>query len=390
MDQRVGAMTWMRAAWTLPAAAALALTPVAPAAADDDKLAIAAGGSMSISQRVETPFVPAVPDIVLVVDRTGSMAPAITDVKSKIAHVIATIRAGEPNARFGVVAYCDTGEATPPVSVISPLSSDAATVIDRVIAMPLCYGGDLPEAQFAALEGVGSGLMNFRPSASRVIAWFGDAPGNGRLASESAATAALNRSKARVVAVSVGRDQLNAGGQARRIVRATGGSLLSGVPPGGVASSLLTGLTSLPVEVSARAKCDDGLRVNLKDRAIEVASGKAATFEETVVVATDAEPGATLTCSVSFRIDGRDLGPRYVQDISVTVRPANSPSPDPSPTESVSQLPTQPPTQSPTQSPSKSPGDPGSPSSPSSPSGSASADSPPAESQVVPPEQRVP
>ena len=256
------------------------------------------------------------------------MGPAITDVKSNIAHLIATIQATEPDAQFAAAAYCDSGEATPAFSTISGLSPDASAVIDAVIAMPLCYGGDLPEAQLDALSRVGDQgkAINFRPNSNRIIAWFGDAPGHLRGASLEGAISSLEAAKARVVAVSVGKNQLNATGQASRITSATGGTLLSGVASNDVAASLLQGLTSLPVAVTAKADCDRGLSVEVTARKETVESGKAATFDETLKVSAKAQPGSTLTCRVTFRIDDRPLGDEYVQEIRITVSSSSTPS----------------------------------------------------------------
>lgn len=320
---------------------------------------VAPGTSIELTQSVETPFVPPKPDIVLVIDRTGSMGPAITDVKSNIAHLIATIQATEPDAQFAAVAYCDSGEATPAFSTVSQLSSNASAVIDAVIAMPLCYGGDLPEAQLDALSRVGDRgkAIAFRPNSNRIIAWFGDAPGHLRGASLDGAISSLKAAKARVVAVSVGRNQLNATGQAGKITRATGGTLLSGVASNNVAASLLQGLTSLPVTVTAKSDCDPGLEIVAKARTETVESGKAATFDETLTVATDAPPGSTLTCRVTFRVDSRPMGSDYVQEISITVGTAGSPGdtdttgPEPTDTQSTNPEPNAPETDQPAPDP---------------------------------------
>jgi len=309
---------------------------IAAVAADDKPITLATGASATLTQSVDTPFVPPKPDIVFVIDRTGSMGPAITDVKSKIAQVVATIQATEPQARFAAVAYCDTGEATPAVSTLSQLSANASSVIDAIISMPLCYGGDLPEAQLSALSQIGNGAINFRPDSNRLIAWFGDAPGHSRLASEASALASLKGIKARVVAASVGKSQLNSSGQASRITRATGGTLLNGVASGAVASSLLAGLTSLPVKVTAKTECDPGLSVDIDTRSITVDSGTQASFEESILLAETTKTGDKLSCQVSFRIDGRNLGPRYEQRITVIVGENTDPEQrdEPSPTPS--------------------------------------------------------
>lgn len=308
-------------------------------AAKDAPLTIAPGGSMALTQDVQAPFVPPKPDIVLVVDRTGSMGPAITNVKQKIAGVIATVRASEPTAQFAIAAYCDTGESVPSYQTVAPLSGDAASVIDAMIAMPLCYGGDLPEAQLDALYRVGGWgkSVAYRTQSQRIVAWFGDAPGHTRLRSEQAAIASLKAAHAHVVAVSVGRNQLDSTGQASRITQATGGTLISGISPDRVASAILEGITSLPVVVEATAACDPGVSIDFAQPSLTIPRGKTAAFAETITVAEDAVIGDSLGCRVRFTMDGVDLGPDYAQQVSVLVtEPADKP------TEQPTDLPSQP------------------------------------------------
>lgn len=348
-------------------AAVLAATATLPGtlaeAADEPPLQIAAGASLKITQKVQTPFVPPQPDIVLLVDRTGSMGPAVTDVKSKMAGVVAAVRAAEPTARFAVAAYCDTGDSAPSYQTIAPLSADAAAVIDALIAMPLCYGGDLPEAQLDALYRLGESgkAMAFRPQSQRIVAWFGDAPGHSRLRTEQAAIASLKAARARVVAVSVGRNQLDSVGQATRITRATGGSLLSAVSPDRVASAILQGITSLPVQVEAKASCDRGLSIDFAAHVRTVPRGTTATFGETLTVAEGVAEGTTLGCTVRFMMDGVDLGADYRQRISVVVGstapvlPSDTPSDQPSdqPSNQPSETATAPPSEQSTSQPSE-------------------------------------
>lgn len=324
------------------AVAAIAWTAAVPGnsagAAKDAPLSIAPGQTLTVTQDVQAPFVPPEPDIVLLVDRTGSMGPAITNVKSKIAGVIAAVRASEPEARFAIAAYCDTGEQVPSYQTVAPMSGDAASVIDAMIAMPLCYGGDLPEAQLDALYRIGGWgkQISFRPGSQRIVAWFGDAPGHTRLRSEHAAIASLKAARAQVVAVSVGKNQLDSTGQASRITKATGGTLVSGVSPDRVANAILEGITSLPVKVEAKADCGPGASITFADDALTIARGTTATFTETVTLAADAVIGDSLGCKVHFIMDGVDLGADYTQSLNILVVPPVD-NPDGTPTPPIDQ-----------------------------------------------------
>jgi hypothetical protein len=154
----------------------------------------------------------------------------------------------------------------PAFTVVQNLTGDAAAVTAAVRSIALCDGGDLPEAQLNALWEIGAGkAIAFRPDSSGIVAWFGDAAGHDPSGThtEADATAALQSIGARVVAVSVGVDQLDATGQVTRITTATGGSLLTGVGPDQVAAKIIEGLTNLNVTVAATPVCDQGLSIDL-------------------------------------------------------------------------------------------------------------------------------
>src|SRR5206468_11724265 len=97
----------------------------------------------------------------------------------------------------------------------------------------------------------------WRPGSTRVIAWFGDAPGHDPSGTATLPTtiAALLAQNIRVIAVNVG--DLDGFGQATAITSATGGVLL---PAGGdVSGAILAGLHALPVTVTPSVACDPQL-----------------------------------------------------------------------------------------------------------------------------------
>ena len=288
------------------------------------------GTVISLTKTVTTPQIPPKPDIVLLADQTGSMGPALGNVKANMADIITTVKAAQPDAQFAVATYCDVGDpGAPPFTLHQDLSADTATVTAAVNGISLCGGGDGPEAQLNALWQVGDGgdAVTFRPDSSRIVAWFGDAPGHDPSVghTEADATASLLGDEVRVLAVSVGANQLDATGQATRITQATGGALLTGVSTSQVAAKILEGLHNLPVEVAGVPSCDPGLSVGLDPASQTVTSGTDAVFTETITVADDAEQGATLTCSVPFTLNGADGGPGFTQSVQIHVNDVTAP-----------------------------------------------------------------
>ena len=77
-----------------------------------------------------------------------------------------------------------------------------------------------------------------------------------------------------------------------------------------------------PVDITVTphvVSCDAGLSVAFVPGMAKVPTGTPATFKETVTVASSAQLGAVLHCSVDFLLNGASGGPAFIQTISVTV-----------------------------------------------------------------------
>ena len=84
----------LRAGLSITAGLALALTPalafagVAPLTVDES---LDPGASITVSKTVTTPEIPPKPDIVLLVDETGSMGASIANVQAELNSLITTV-----------------------------------------------------------------------------------------------------------------------------------------------------------------------------------------------------------------------------------------------------------------------------------------------------------
>lgn len=286
------------------------------------------GASVTITKTVSTPEVLPTPDIVLLADATGSMGSAIGNVRTNMAAIISTVEASQPDAQWAVASYRDAGDAAP-FTVHSNLTGDTPTTLAAVNSLSAGGGGDEPEAQLNALWQIGDGgdAIAFRPDSSRIVVWFGDAPGHDPSLghTEADATTSLVDAGATVLAVSVGANRLDLTGQATRITDATGGALYSGVSADDLAATILAGLTALPVEVAATTTCDPGLSATLDPATQTVTSGDDAVFDETITVAADAPEGATLGCEVAFTLNGMPGGDGFTQTVTVDVNDVTPP-----------------------------------------------------------------
>ncbi|GAB2630567.1 hypothetical protein GCM10027168_72620 [Streptomyces capparidis] len=276
---------------------------VSPAAVEES---LPPGGSLTVDKTVTTPAVPPRPDVVLLVDVTGSMQDAIDDVRLNLPVITDRVREAQPDSRFAVASYGDAAD-DPPFAVLQPLTHDLDAVKAGVDRLATGGGGDTAEDWINALWQISNGAADFRADGSPIVVLLGDAsshdPSLGRTLDD--AVSSLQRIGARVLGVDVDTysDGLDGAGQATRVVDATGGTLLAGIDAGRVADAIADGLGNLPTTVSHRVvDCDAGLDVTLDPPARTVVSGQSASFTETIRVAGDAPQGGTLRCAVQFRL----------------------------------------------------------------------------------------
>lgn len=332
MRRRVRTAT-LAAIVALGAVAVAVPTPVAAAAVGVDpgsvELTLAPGAAATFAANVTTPAVAPAPDIVFLADTTGSMDPALANVRNNLPAIMADVRAAQPNARFGVAEYKEERDGPRVFSVNTNLTDDDDLVIAG--AQQWLYtvgGGGQPQTDFLnAHYRLATDAVSWRPQGSRIIAWFGDARSNdpslGHTQNDTSTALRLNRT--RVVAVPVtgtsapGLDEL---GQATALTSATGGLLLPGQAADQVATAILNGIKALSVTVTPRPTCDAPLTLTTDPASRTVRSGTAAAFTETVGVRPDATPG-TYRCTVDFQVD--DLSVGYTQTVTVHV-PGSEPS----------------------------------------------------------------
>ncbi|MGW3950395.1 HYR domain-containing protein [Streptomyces sp. NPDC004752] len=323
------------------APAAVPRSAVTPAVVDES---LDPGGSLTVAKEVSTPVVPPRPDIVLLVDGTGSMDTTIEGVQSDLATITDRVRREQPDSRFAVATYGDQGvDGARVFTVLQELTDDLAAVRSGVDDLDATRGGFSPgpaEDWINALWEIGNGAAgDFREDASPVVVLVGDAsshdPSMGHTLTD--AVNALLNVGSRVIGVDVETvlgDGLNGNGdngngpdqnrepthdpdQATRVVEATGGRLFQDIDPDQVADTIAAGLTNLPTTVGHQTVgCDPALTVALSPADRQVASGEVATFEETITVADDAPQGMALSCTVQFLLDGRAPGGEAPVDVT--------------------------------------------------------------------------
>ncbi len=298
------------------AGSALATTPgVSPASVSQT---VKPGASFNIDKTVNTPEIPPKPDVVLLVDVTGSMGGSIANVKAGLATVIATVKADQPAAQFAVASFGDVRDPVP-FQVRQGLTNDAVLLQTAVNSLSAGGGFDTPEDWINALYQLSTGAVTYRTGSSRVIVLISDAPSHDPSIGVALAQAitALQAGPVRVIAVNVG--AIDSMGQATAVTTATGGVIVL-ADPNTVSDAIVAGLKNLDVAVTPNVvSCDPSLTITFAPALAKVLSGSAASFKETVTVAAGATQGSTLQCSVRFLLDGTPGGDAFVQSIAVTV-----------------------------------------------------------------------
>ncbi|MEV5987440.1 VWA domain-containing protein [Streptomyces sp. NPDC052051] len=306
-------------------------SPVTPAVVDE---ALAPGGSLTVDKRVRTPVVPPRPDVVLLVDGTGSMQPTIDNVQANLSRITDRVRQEQPDSRFAVATYGDKIDGDRVFTVLQGLTDDLDAVqkgVDGLTADRGEYSPGPAEDWINALWQIGNGAGGqtvFREGASPVVVLVGDASSHDPSMDHSLTDAidVLKDAGVRVIGVDVTTDLgdgLNGNGdngngpaqnrepthdpdQATKVVEATGGKLFQNIDADQVADTVARGLTNLPTDVGHETvSCDPALSVTLNPPSRRVTSGETAAFTETIKVADDAPQGMALSCTVQFLLDGK-------------------------------------------------------------------------------------
>jgi Tol biopolymer transport system component len=307
---------------------------------------VARGQTTTIDTTVHTQKVPEVPDIVLLIDQTGSMSRPIEDVKKNLPEVIKKVRDQQPSANFAVAVFGDGNDPPDRLFHVQQQMTPAdtpgrlATLVQALNDIRADGGGDTAEDWINALHQVATGAITFRPESSKIVVLIGDAeshdPSVGTYLDNPPGSPLLPElagAEIRVVAVPVtptpgealaaaappGLDLL---GQATKIAGATHGVVTTTTDPAEVANQIVAGIGDLPVTITPAVRsCDPGLSLTFApDGPVQVPGGQDVGYTETARVADTAPAGAILRCTVEFRLNGEGgARPGYVQEIVVRV-----------------------------------------------------------------------
>ena len=292
------------------------------------------GDSFDVAKHVTTPLIPPKPDICFLADTTGSMGGAILNVRTSATAIMNSILGSQPDSQFCAAEYKDVGDVfTYRLNQdVTATTADVQTGINNWVAGG---GGDEPEAQLNALSVLAS-TATWRAGSTRIIVWFGDAPGhdpsNG--ATLASTIAALQTAGVRVIALSVGADRLDLLGQATAITGATAGVFMHGINQNAVTAAILAALHALPTEVSMKSDCvaatGGAVSTSFVPASQIVTSGETADFTETISLGAGAVQGQTYTCKDWAVLNGSPMtdatGAIIYETKTITVKDVTAPS----------------------------------------------------------------
>ena len=171
-------------------------------------------------------------DVFFLADTTGSMSSTLLNVQNGAAAILAGT-AGLGDVAYGAGEYRDVGDAFV-YRLNQDITTDTAAVQTGINAWVATGGGDWAEGQLYALYHLAN-TVSWRPGSTRILIWFGDAPGHDPAGpspgvTEAQTIAALVAQTIKVLALDVG--SLNYYNQAQRIAAATNGQYYSGINVG--------------------------------------------------------------------------------------------------------------------------------------------------------------
>jgi hypothetical protein len=322
------------------------------------------GSSFTQTKTITTPEILPKPDVYFLADTTGSMGPALANVKTNASSILDRVKAEASEPRFGAGDYkdfrsCGSGETAPcfadgyafnnaaPIPASDDDGAAALAAIGGDTSGWQAGGGlDDPEGQLYALQQLTDPLeAGWRDDSSRILVWFGDNPGHDPVCAAISGdasdvthvtlTSALRDANIRIIAVSLDTDgdgpfstglngNLTAESdvdydaacgdsppsspqQANSFANATGGVVKEAASAEEVSAAILAGLTNLPAEVAPVATCQEGLSISFDPTKKTVTSGEDASFAEHVSVSAGATPGDELTCNITFLINDKEV-----------------------------------------------------------------------------------
>jgi hypothetical protein len=126
-------------------------------------------------------------DVYFLADNTGSMGDIINAVKNGAGQILSSLNSSVTDLRTGGGRYRDRRDSFVFQNTAN-LGVGTSGAQSAINAWAASGGFDEPEGQLYALWKLATGSYGWRPSASKIIVWFGDAPGHNPICKNYAGT----------------------------------------------------------------------------------------------------------------------------------------------------------------------------------------------------------
>ncbi|GIJ26826.1 translocation protein TolB [Micromonospora qiuiae] len=308
------------------------------------------GTTIDFTQSVRTPQIPPDPDIVFLVDDTGSMAApgeggasVIGQLKARLPEVIARVREIQQDPYFGLATFSGraspTGAHDPDIYLPRQALTKDDDAINQAVGQLDANSNYGTENWFYALwQLAGNVGIGFREKSSRVVVLITDTysvdktfppPNRGEI-KEAELITRLQQAGIAVIGVSItssgGELGLHYDEAAKNITTATKGALTTDSNPGQMIEAIVDAIRKLQVTVKPSVtRCDEGLSVSFDPDPAQVDAGTRAQIREIITVAPDAVPGSVLRCTLFFDLDPAQPNRDAEQELIVRVAQPGAP-----------------------------------------------------------------
>lgn len=320
---------------------------------------LAPGESVTVTKEVQTPEIPALVDVFLLEDESGSFGDDIGNLQTLAPSIWERIEDSGTNFTMGVGGFRDYDRSFWGNSGdwvyrrYQDLTTNETDFLNGVNSLSASGGGDFPEGYLEALHYIASDshapidsngdgdatdsqdtptgqAPSWRPGATRVVLLATDAPGHeegdagGWPGHEgpfdlSLANLITELNDAGITVVGLTPSSIST---VDALATGTGGTVQPTSTSGdAVGDAIIAGLEALQTTVTPSVgPCDDGLTVTFDTASQTVTSGSVATFQETITLDSDAPLDGnedSFTCAVDFLLDGESQAEGFVQTITV-------------------------------------------------------------------------
>lgn len=265
-------------------------------------------------------------DVFFMTDTTGSMSGLINSVKTSATSILSTT-AGLGDVAFGVGEYKDFSDSYA-YRLNTDVTTDQTAVQTGINMYSASGGGDWHEANLYALNEAAEESA-WRDDSTRIMIWFGDAPGHDPSGgvTEADAIAALNAEGITVLAMNT--SSLDSSGQASRIADATGGTYYPSIDTASIVDEISDAIASVFAEYTT-------VDLDLSDApagvSVSATPGYTGDYDRSEVrefdfgVTFTADVAGTYAFNINGLVDGGIVASEY--DV-ITVKGGGAPVPEP-------------------------------------------------------------